>query len=112
MTRAFADWAERRPHLANVLGALFLGVPIAAALGLAGESQETVAIACAAISLTVLAFFEAASWLAGRPVLPALMGGGGRAPDDHAYSGRLASWFGGGDGDGGGGGGGDGGGGG
>ena len=76
-------------------------------MALAGEPASVVAVAAVAFAASVFAFFEIASWVLGRPVLPALLGGGGSHEAGDGRHGWGDSW---GDGDGGGGGGGGGGG--
>lgn len=105
----FADWAERHQRVANTMAAVLMAVPLTGAVALTDEPTGTVVWTFLGTGITVLAFFEIASRIAGRPVLPGLLGGGGDAHYDDGRAGRGDGWFG--DSGGGGGGGGDGGGG-
>jgi uncharacterized membrane protein YgcG len=106
VSSAFADWAERHHHVANAMAGVFMAAPFTAAVALSGEPTGTVAFAFLGITIVVYAFFELASRLAGRPVLPRLLGDRGDGQyDDHGGAGQSDGWSGGdGGGDGGGGG--------
>jgi hypothetical protein len=101
---AFEEWADEHPHLANLLCGFTTGAITSVAVALAGEPEDVIVLAIAAVTLTVFLFCELVTRFLGR----SLLGSG-----QYLYTGddpRTAAWaetfFGGGDGGGGDGGGG------